>query len=175
MGIFTSKANADEALSELKNNGYDLKNISVIMRNDSGKAIVNSGNDGTNVAEGALSGATTGGMIGALTGLLVGIGAVAIPGIGGLLIGGPVAVALGLSGAAATTISGAVTGVLAGGLIGGLVGLGIPSQEARIYEERVRQGDILVFIPLQESTEDNVRNILSRHDAEEVRSFSLSL
>ena len=122
----------------------------------------------------AVSGATTGGMIGGIAGLLVGIGAITIPGLGAILIGGPLAAALGLTGAAATTVTGALTGALAGGLVGGLVGLGVPEEDARVYEDRVKSGAILVAVPLRDANEESVRGILEDNGAERVRSFDMN-
>jgi uncharacterized membrane protein len=173
LGLFADRSYANDAVNDLQTRGYNTKDISIIMRDTDGKTVSET-STGENVAGGALSGATTGGMIGAIAGLLVGIGAIAIPGIGGVLIGGPIAAALGLTGAAATTVSGAVTGALAGGLLGGLVGLGVPEEEAKIYESRVKEGQILVFVPLGTKSEEEVRTVLAEFGATEIRSFSLT-
>ncbi|HEX8923714.1 MAG TPA: general stress protein [Patescibacteria group bacterium] len=148
LAVFSNRDNADSAVTELQTQGFNPKDISVIMRNpdDSQKVVTTQG--GSKMAEGSFAGATTGGLVGALAGLLVGVGAIIIPGIGGILIGGPIAAALGLTGAAATTISGAVTGVLAGGLVGALASLGLPENEARIYENKIREGAVLIAVPV---------------------------
>lgn len=140
IAIFKTQEAAVTAVDKFKDLGYDPKEISVVMKDMKAAGTIAQGT-GENIATGATSGAITGGAIGALAGLLIGIGAIAIPGIGGLLIGGPLAAALGLTGAAATTASGAVTGALAGGLVGALTGLGIPAEEAKVYEEEIRGGD----------------------------------
>lgn len=167
MGVFKDQQTANEALDELQAAGYGTENISVIMRE-----VVNVGDDSTSPAEkvttGTVTGAATGGLLGALAGLLVGIGAIAIPGIGGILVGGPVTAALGLTGAAATTVSGGVTGALAGGLVGALVNLGVPEETAKVYEERIREGAVLVAVSDKDSSSGG-NEILARHGAEEVR------
>ena len=139
LGLFDDRNQAEAAIAELQNRGYSPKDLSIVMK-DTDEAQAVADDTGANVAEGATSGAVTGGAVGAIAGLLVGVGAMAVPGIGALLIGGPLAAALGLTGAAATTASGALTGALAGGLIGALVGLGVPEDSARVYEERVKEG-----------------------------------
>jgi hypothetical protein len=169
LGIFSARDDAQEAVTELESAGFDPKDISVIMR-DKATAQEFADTTGTSVADGAISGATTGGALGALAGLLIGIGAITIPGIGALLIGGPLAAALGLTGAAATTISGAVTGALAGGLVGALVGLGVPEEDARVYEQRIREGGILVAVPVSLGNETEARSILEDNNAEQIRS-----
>jgi hypothetical protein len=55
-----------------------------------------------------------------------------------------------LAGATATALasafSGAAIGAAAGGLMGALVGLGIPEERARVYNDRITQGDYLVIV-----------------------------
>lgn len=169
IGLLAERDAANQAIDALQAKGYTPKDLSVIMRDDQ-QIEGTEGNVGDNVAEGAASGAVTGGALGALAGLLIGVGAIAIPGIGGLLIGGPLAAALGLTGAAATTASGTLTGALAGGLIGGLVGLGVPEEEAKVYEERVSEGAILLAVPAQLNGENmEVQQTLLDYGAEQVR------
>jgi hypothetical protein len=171
LGIFAKRSSAEEAIVALNEAGYSSKDISIVMK-DTGEARKVADSTGASVASGAVSGAATGGMLGALTGLLIGIGAITIPGIGAILVGGPLAAALGLSGAAATTVSGAVTGALAGGLVGALVGLGVPEEDARYYEEQIRLGAILVAVPVLDTREDEVRDILDEFGATQVRSVA---
>jgi hypothetical protein len=169
LGVFSARDNADAAVSELRDSGYDPKHISIVMKNNDNETVVNNAGTGTDVAGGAATGATTGGVVGALAGLLVGIGAIAIPGVGALLIGGPLAAALGLTGAAATTVSGAVTGALAGGLLGALMGLGIPEEDARVYEQRIQAGGILVAVPARTGESGDAKDILSTNGADQIR------
>jgi hypothetical protein len=170
LGIYSNRAAAERAINELQAAGYDPKKMSIVTRSlEAGEEVVQG--TGANMVEGATSGAATGGVLGGLAGLLIGVGAIAVPGIGGLLIGGPIAVALGLTGAAATTVSGAVTGAVAGGLLGALVGLGIPEETARVYEERVRQGGILLAVPAREA-DDVASQVMADTGAEQIQTVS---
>jgi hypothetical protein len=54
----------------------------------------------------------------------------------GLLIAGPIAAGL----------AGAGAGGLTGGLIGALIGAGIPEERARVYEQGVNDGGILMGV-----------------------------
>lgn len=168
LGIFANKTDAEDAIEELKDIGYNAKDMSIVMRDANDVKDVADAT-GASVADSAVAGATTGGVIGGLAGLLIGIGAIAIPGVGAVLIGGPLAAALGLTGAAATTVSGAVTGALAGGLVGALVGVGVPEEDARFYEERVSQGAILVVVPVSPGRTEEARTILEDNGAEQVK------
>ncbi len=172
LGVFSDKIHAENAIEDLESSGYNPKDISIIMK-DSQEAKTLAEDTGASAAEGAVSGATTGAVLGGLAGLLIGIGAITIPGIGVLLIGGPIAAALGLGGAAATTVSGAVTGALAGGLVGALVNLGVPEEEARVYEERIKAGAILLAIPAREGRADEAKEILNEHGADQVRTITM--
>ncbi len=96
--------------------------------------------EGNKADDGVKVGALSGGAVGGLTGLLVGLGTLAIPGVGPILLAGAVATAL------ATTAAGGAIGAAAGGLMGGLVGMGIPEERAKVYNERVSAGDYLVMV-----------------------------
>lgn len=172
IGLFADSSTAEKAISELEASGFNAKDLSIIMK-DKQDAQRISENTGATVAGGAASGATTGAVIGGLAGLLIGVGAITIPGIGALLIGGPLAAALGLSGAAATTASGALTGALAGGLVGALVSLGVPEEEARVYQEQITAGAILLAVPVSVSKEEEARAILDANSAQQIRVITL--
>jgi hypothetical protein len=168
IGIFTDKQQAEGAINNLELKGYDPKDISVIVKDTVPAGY--SGSKGGSIAEGAASGAAAGGVLGGLAGLLIGLGAITIPGVGALLVAGPIAGALGLSGAAAALISGATTGLVAGGLLGGLVSLGIPDEEARVYEQRIREGAVLLAVPVNRPAElSDVQNIFSNYSADQIR------
>jgi len=171
-GIFSTRENAEEGIENLKTHGFDAKDISVIMK-DTHQAEDITASTGASVADSTASGVAAGGVIGGLAGLLVGIGAITIPGIGALLIGGPVAAALGLTGAAATTTTGALTGALAGGVLGALVGIGVPEEDAREYESRIRTGAILVAVPARSTQSDEAKDILEYSGADRIRTVAI--
>lgn len=144
VGVFSSRGDAENALHELHGSGFPMNKVSIIAR-DANKQDDIAGVDvsdrvGNKADEGAATGALTGGVLGGATGLLVGLGALAIPGIGPVLLAGEVATAL------ATTLAGGAIGAAAGSLIGALVGLGIPEEQARVYNERVSKGEYLVLV-----------------------------
>ena len=172
IGVFKFKEDATSAIHDLKDLNYNPKDMSIIMK-DVKEARAVSESTGARIADGAAKGAAAGGVIGGLAGLLVGIGAVTIPGIGAILIGGPLATALGLTGAAATTATGAAGGLLAGGLLGALVKLGIPREHAKAYEDQIRGGGILLAVPTHDKRVEEVIDILSAHNAFDLRQVTL--
>jgi hypothetical protein len=90
----------------------------------------------TKAPEGAAAGGATGGVLGGVAGWLVGIGALAIPGIGPFIAAGPIMAALG----------GAAIGGAVGSITGALVGMGIPEYEAKRYEGKLKDGNILISV-----------------------------
>ncbi|HSX57904.1 MAG TPA: general stress protein [Candidatus Saccharimonadales bacterium] len=170
IGVFPARDDADRAIRALDNLGYKSEDMSIIVKDGDIEHRVGSQD---NVTDNVASGAVAGGAIGGLAGLLIGVGALAIPGVGAFLIAGPIAAALGLTGAAATTISGAVTGALAGGLVGAIATLGLPEREARYYEERVREGAVLLAVSVSnEQNSGEVEDLFRENRADQVRTLA---
>lgn len=167
VGVFSTRQKAELALEELRDSGFSMDKVSIIARDgDREKDIANvevEDHDrvGNKADEGATTGAVTGGVLGGVTGLLVGLGALAIPGIGPIMLAGVEATAL------ATALAGGAIGAAAGGLVGGLVGLGIPEERAKVYSDRVTQGDYLVIVDGTEAEIDRAHKILQSHNIEE--------
>lgn len=166
LATFEEKDDAAHAISLLKEDGYNPKDISIIMKDKEDRQDM-AQDTGANVAGGAVSGATSGAIVGGLAGLAASF---VIPGLGAFFIGGPIAAALGLTGAAASTVSGAATGALAGGILGALTGMGLSHDEAQEYEDRIERGAILLAIPARIGDEDRVERILSENSADNIKS-----
>lgn len=161
-GVFADSENADRALQELIDGGYNPKDISIVMR---GNGSSNLGK-GAKVAQKTIAGAAEGVAIGGLAGLVI---AAVVPGAGALLIGGPIAAALGIVGPAAATIAGATTGAIAGGVIGALVDLGLSAAEAEAYESQINAGAVLIAVPIALGDEEVVREIFNDYHASDVK------
>ena len=135
IGIVQTLPQAETLVAELKNAGFTTQDISVLFPNKTGtKDFAHEHH--TKAPEGAVTGASAGGLMGGTLGLLAGIGALAIPGLGPFIAAGPLMAAL----------SGAAAGATLGGVTGALVGLGIPEVEAKLYEGKIRGGNILVAV-----------------------------
>jgi hypothetical protein len=144
VGLFYSRDEAERALRELKDDGFDMNRVNVIAK-DADQVTQSAGVDtadheGNNAAEGAGAGATSGAVLGGITGLLIGLGTLAIPGVGPIIVAGEAATTI------ATTLAGAGIGAAAGGIIGGLVGMGIPEDKAKVYSDRVGKGSYLLMV-----------------------------
>ena len=66
-------------------------------------------------------------------------------------------------------LSGAAAGAFVGGLTGTLIGLGIPEYEAKRYEGKIKNGNILLSIHASSSKEiDRAKDILKAAGAEDI-------
>lgn len=151
IGTFASQDDAEQAIEALKDEGYDEQEISLVARNEE-----NGGNGTMNMGQNIAGGTATGGALGGLAGILAGIGALAIPGIGPIVAAGPIAAGL--------------SGAVVGGITGGLVDMGIPEERGQYYEDRVREGDLLVALAAPEEEVDRAAQVLRDYGADDVES-----
>lgn len=149
VGVFETKARADQAVSELKAAGFTDEEIGMIHRDAEGHTVKSGAADETNAAEGAAIGAVAGAGVAGLVSLGVSFGV--IPVIGPVLAMGPLAAAL---------VS-AAGGAAAAGIGGALIGWGIPEEDATYYEEEVKAGRYLVTVESGDRM-DEARAILHR-------------
>lgn len=174
VGTFATADHASQAISDLRDAGFRPDQVSVVARDSRGnEELARQAGEtvtekhGNHAPEGAGTGAVLGGLTGGVLGWLVGIGALAIPGIG------PVVTAGVLGSAIAAAAGGAAVGAVTGGLIGAFVGMGIPEDEAKHYEDRVRSGRILLAaIPATEMQERQAFEIFNRHGGEDIRTYN---
>jgi uncharacterized protein (TIGR02271 family) len=165
IGVFPTRSAAEQALHELRDSGFTMEHVSVVAQdakdNDSIAGTHVSDHAENKADDGAKLGAVSGGALGGLTGLLVGLGALAIPGVGPIMLAGAAATAL------ATTAAGSAIGAAAGSLLGGLVGMGIPEEQAKVYNNRVSGGDYLVMVDGTDVEISRAEAILSHRGIQE--------
>lgn len=171
LALFSDVASVNAAIDMLRSQGYTDDVISVVTKKDT--IATNEFNIDHDSMHGIKEGAKMGGAIGGILGLLAGIGAITIPGLGVLLISGPLATALGLTGVAGATATGALTGALAGGLVATLKELGIDETQAKMYEERVKSGAILLGVAVEDNQVSDIENALKESGADDVKAFDL--
>jgi uncharacterized membrane protein len=163
-GVYSNREQLGRAVEQLQSAGFRDADISVVLSGGQGAATVehvearepknvnekvkdlrskdtkdiSSGRStdvdakNTKAPQAAATGAGIGAALGGSLGLLAAVSAIAIPGIGPLLIAGP--------------LLGAFAGAAAGGAVGVLVGVGIPEDEAKLYEERLKKGGLLLSV-----------------------------
>ncbi|GGO01478.1 general stress protein [Saccharibacillus kuerlensis] len=157
---FERQEMAVKAIRDLQDAGYNRDDISVVAKETQESEEIRN-ETGTKAPEGMTTGALTGGALGGAAGVIASLGALAIPGIGPLLAAGPIAAGL----------AGATVGAGVGGLTGGLIGLGIPEKEAKYYDERVQNGDVLVMVDADEAMRSQIYEIFERNGANNTSYF----
>lgn len=154
---FESRPQAEAALALLENAGVREDQVSLVVTEES------RGNHfrlepRTRTDEGAAAGATFGGVAGAVLGTMLAAGTIAVPGLNLIVVG---SLASGLAGLGA--------GAAAGGLVGALIGAGMTEHEARLHEDDVKNGNILLAVkPDSDSQSDNIESILRDSEAHDI-------
>jgi hypothetical protein len=156
--IATSRNQADNIVNQLKNANFSNNDISALFA-DKGTSHDFAHEKNTKAPEGAVTGAVTGGVVVGALGWIAGIGALAIPGVGPFIAAGPIIAAL----------SGAAIGATVGGIAGGLIGMGIPELEAKRYEGKIKEGNILISVHTDNSAEiSRAKDIFTKAGAEDI-------
>jgi hypothetical protein len=156
--IASAESKANEIVSKLKSAGFRDNDISVLFP-DKSTSNQFAHEKHTKAPEGAAAGAGAGGVVGGALGLLAGIGLLAIPGVGPFIAAGPIMAAL--------------SGIAVGGIAGALIGMGIPELEAKRYEGRVKDGNILISAHSENSDEiKKARTIFENAGATDIGSSS---
>jgi hypothetical protein len=149
-GIAKNESQAIMIADNLKAAGFTESDISVLFPDKTGTRDF-AHEQHTKAPEGAATGAGTGAVLGGALGWMVGIGSLAIPGLGPFIAAGPIMAAL----------AGAAGGAAAGGLTGALIGMGIPEYEAKRYEGKVKDDNILLSVHTEDNDErDRAKKIL---------------
>jgi hypothetical protein len=159
--IANTESQAATIVNQLKAAGFSGEDISVLFSDKVG-ATDFAHEHHTKAPEGAATGAGAGGVVGGTLGMLAGIGTLAIPGLGPFIAAGPIMAAL----------SGAAVGAAVGGLTGALVGFGIPEFEAKRYEGKVKQGNILISVHTENDKDRNIAKAIFEHSNAEDISFA---
>src|SRR6476646_4162723 len=158
--IATSRTQAEQIVDRLKTANFSNNDISVLFPDkETNRDFAHEQH--TKAPEGAATGAGTGGALGGALGWLMGIGALAIPGVGPFIAAGPIVAAL----------AGAGVGAAVGGLTGALVGMGIPEYEAKRYEGKIKEGNILISVHSENSEErKRAKDIFEQAGAHDISS-----
>jgi outer membrane lipoprotein SlyB len=165
VGLFDSRAQAEQAVKELRAKDFAEGEISLIAKDNQAARGGRGGRggreqdfeaaDSPGLGGDIADGTAWGGALGGAAGLAVGAGALAIPGIGPIVAAGPLAAAL----------SGAVTG----GLAGGLLDLGISEEEGRGIENEVRQGRTLAVVETDDMRAEEAADVMRGKGAKSTR------
>jgi uncharacterized protein (TIGR02271 family) len=162
VGFFDNFRQAENAVEELNRSGFRREDLSIIANQEvrsSSRTQKGGGDDDGDAGTGAAVGATTGAVVGGAAGLIASLAGLSIPVVGPILAAGPIVAML----------SGAGVGAVAGGLIGALVNLGVPEEEARVYEEGIKRGGTLVTLKTDDAKAQTAADIMNRHGAVDIK------
>ena len=157
-GIADSEARAERIVNDLRDAGFTHDSLSILFPDRTGQHEFRH-EAHTKAPEGASAGAGTGALLGGALGWLSGVGAIAVPGLGAFIAAGPILAAL----------SGAAAGATVGGISGALVGYAVPEFEAKQYEDRLRDGNLLISVHTESVVQQaHARDILSKNGATDI-------
>jgi hypothetical protein len=158
LAIVDSQHQTESIVAELQRVGFREASLSVLFPDQDGTRDF-AHEHHTKAPEAAIAGVSAGGAVGGALGILAGVGMLAVPGAGMLLAAGPLLAAL----------SGAAAGATIGGIAGALVGLGIPEIEAKHYEGKIRGGNILLAVHVEDRDSQAIAlSILQRGGAHDI-------
>lgn len=162
--VFRDRMDWENVYEWLRDRGYGTEEINVLM-SDATHSLYKSDKDDarayedSHAAEGMAAGGAVGTAIGASLAALLAIGTtVFIPPLG-LVIAGPIAAAFAGGGA----------GAVAGGVLGGLLGLGVPEASAKLYQQALREGGVVVgVIPRSHEDGKEIEEAFKTHHGENI-------
>ncbi|MBD2109341.1 general stress protein [Nodosilinea sp. FACHB-13] len=162
VGLFSTRQEAEQALHQLRDSGFQMDRVSVVAKSGEGLNDLTTDGDfdpdktkAEQTQDGAGAGATAGAVTGGAVGLIGSLGVLAIPGVGPLAGAGILL---------ANTLLGSGIGAASGGLLGGLIGWGVPEDRANYYNDRVyNNDDYLVLVEGSEQEIQAAESVLSQN------------
>ena len=152
VATYDQHGDAEEAVKQLQQAGYDMKKLSIVGKGyHTEENVVGYYSTGARMKQWGKNGAFWGG----IWGLLFGAGFFLIPGVGPVLVAGPFLAAL---------IGALESAVVVGGLsalTAGLVSLGIPKDSAVKYEAEISAGKFVLVVHGTAAELEQARTILS--------------
>jgi cation transport regulator ChaB len=139
--IFEEEHQIDGVVRRLIDRGISKDEISVMGRNFQSETKITGFISKRDVILGGLrSGAVFGSLFGSFLSLLTGVGVLLIPFVGPVVAAGPIgAILLGAT-------SGAIAGSAGAGLVSVLTTLGMPEEQAALYQTRLQAGEFVMML-----------------------------
>lgn len=169
-GVFKSRDNAEQALSQLRSLGIPDQRIGIIAPGSASADAVEKGVPVTDTEDpgmGRAMGAAVGGAMGAAGGATLGlaVATLAIPGVG------PV-IAFGMVGAALLGMVGAAAGSAVGDTVEEELGEGIPHEDVYLYEDALQHGKAIAIAYADEGDQaDRAKEVLNNAGAEDIETL----
>ena len=161
-GIYATRDGVELATNALVTSGFPLADISVLLPESLGVAEGVETGDSIGVPRSMITGAVGGAAAGGVLALMAGIGALAIPGVLPVIAAAPIV----------DVLAGMGTVGAIGGFAGAIIGMGIPEDEVKVHEARLKKGGILVSLHCATSDEvTRVKELVEQTGGEHI-SFS---
>ena len=172
VGIFRTRAAADQALNGLLNNGVPQQSIIFLTGNHPQAEIASvPTTDAEPDGMGKTLGSYVGGIVGAGAGLYLGsaLASLVVPGVGSIL-------AIGIGAAAALGLGGAAAGGAVGNATEHAMDEGVPKDDVFLYRELLKRGRSLVIVNVDsEELADRARSVMQQNGTEDVETFRKNL
>ncbi|OJW85199.1 MAG: hypothetical protein BGO69_06155 [Bacteroidetes bacterium 46-16] len=152
IGVYDSHDKAVQAVVELKEAGFPVKQLSIIGKAET--EVIDENMHVTPKDPIKVAGVGTGTAVGATLGILTGVGLFAIPGLG-FLYG---------AGALVGAIAGFDFGLIGGGIASVLTTVGVKDENVKKYHDDLEAGKFIVVAHGSESEVDHAKGILHAHD-----------
>jgi len=159
VGTYDNIQTAYNVANDLISAGFSRSDVSVVASDPKNEYSAYTDDRFVDPGDDVAKGAGIGAALGGLGGLLVGLGALAIPGVGPVIAAGPLLALL----------TGAGVGAVTGGIVGALVDLGIPDEDAHIYSEGLRRGNVLVVAQVPDASAEAVTRMMERTGLVDIR------
>jgi len=168
--IFKTESQVDGAVRRLIERGVANDHISVMGRNFQSQTRITGFISKRDVILGGLrSGAIFGSLFGSFLSLLSGVGILFIPFVGSVVAAGPIsALLLGAT-------SGAIAGSVGAGLVSVLVSLGMPEQQAAVYQTRLQAGEFVLMVEVPSDRSGEYQLILEAAGGEAIHTSEKAL
>ena len=154
-GLFDSEVDLAALLAQLETDGYQEKDISIVMSDDTR----NKSFKIKKSSKAAETAAGLGGLTGLAGAIILGIGSVTATGATGglnLVVAGPLL----------STLAGFGGGAALGGILGALAGVSMPDYEIEFTRKHLENGNILIAVKVPEKDKaDQVRDFFRAHGA----------
>ncbi len=161
IGVFPSIPQLEHSVGELHRIGLPGEAISIIAGNDQNRHkeyLEQSKQAARSAGAAAASGASFGGGVGIVASLV----ALAIPGVGPILAGGAIV----------NVLAGLGIGAASGGVISALRNMAISHEQAPLYEEAVRQGELLLVAEVNDPMESEVVDLMKANGARRIEDLA---
>jgi hypothetical protein len=160
LGAFSDQQQTEQSLNQLKESGFPMEQVSVVAKQaDEGEQISNvemSDQIGDQNVKTPLGVVQDTFAHSSWAFVLAGLTSLALPGIGPILAAGSLGAAL-----VATTAGTGVGALATNNLVKALHQIGIPEEQARVYSDRLLQGDYLIMLEGNPDELDRAEEILS--------------